>query len=321
MKKLFIALLVAGSIAGAATLAACTPANSGNAGSGNGKFDDITTTSSIFAFSAASAGMIISSEGYTAGSAPAGRSASAAAVTLNEASDGEDFSDLDKYMALVDSLLSDGGYNITEGASDREGYEHMTSITYNDVHGASHSYEMYYNLTEVIHFDDHDDDDWDDRDDHDENEEQYSIEGVMVIGGEDFAISGAREIESERDESQSQTKLYVNLGEGDYMLVEQDYETEDGETEQEYSYSVYRDGTCVERSSFEYENERDETEIKMTAAKDGQSESFYFTRESVRGEEIIVLTTRSGKDSQSYYVTPATDENGNVTYQYTPITR
>lgn len=317
MKKLFIGLITAGAIATSFALAGCTNNSEGGIGNNGGKFDELNTTSSIYAFSAASAGMIISSEkqGEEAPQDPV-------PTPYEDATDGTadgEFAQLDKYMTLVDSLLSDGAFEITEQSSDREGYEHMTIFTYSDIEGESHTYQMHYNLTQVEHFDDDDDDD--DHDDRDDNEEAYSIDGVMVIEGVDYDIRGGREVENERDESESETKFYVDLGTDEYMLVEQSYSEERGEVEQEYSYSIYRDGRCVERSSFEYEDEDGETEAKMTTTKHGETEAFYFTRESVRGKEILRLRVGSGRDAKNYYVTPVTDENGNITYEYELIER
>ena len=59
----------------------------------------------------------------------------------------------------------------------------------------------------------------------------------------------------------------------------------------------------------------------MTANKEGNNQALYFTRETVRGREIIILRTGTGKDAQSYYVTPVTDADGNVTYEYELIQR
>lgn len=113
----------------------------------------------------------------------------------------------------------------------------------------------------------------------------------------------------------------VQLGEGRRIVVEQSFEREHDEVEQEYSYTIYENGRKLEHSSFEYESEDGETEVKMTMTKDGQTEAFYFTREKVRGREVMILRTGVGKDSQSYYVTPVTDGDGNTRYEYQPISR
>ena len=75
----------------------------------------------------------------------------------------------------------------------------------------------------------------------------------------------------------------------------------------------------MERASFSYEEEDGETELEMTAYKDGQTQRFSFDRESERGREYIRLTVGTGGGRQSWRVIPQTDENGSVTYAYEPI--
>ncbi len=318
MKKLFTGMMITCSLAAAITFAAC---GQGDQNSSGGKFNELNTAESVYAFSAASAGMIISAgqnDGQTTPetttpdvtapdtaipdtSAPEG-------TTPGQTATDDGTYLLDGYMTLIDSLLSDGGFVITETTSDRAEYESKTVISYRDINGGEHSYEMHYNKTA------------DDCDDDDHGEEEYAITGVMVIDGTDYAIRGEREVENGRGESESETELRVDLGEGKYMLVEQSYERGDGEFEQKYNYSVYENGRLTERSTFEYEEEDGETELHMTSLKDGENHSFAFTRERVRGEEVLKLRI-GGRDGQSYYVTPATDADGNTYYEYQPVAR
>lgn len=301
MKKLFKVIIAAGALATAATLTACTQ----NTADG-GKLNNFTSAESVYAFSAASAGMIISgTPDQTAPDQTAPEQTAPEQTTPDTPATGQAVPD--KYMALVDSLLSEGAFNITEGASDRAEYEWMTTVSYRDMSGNSHSYVMHYNKYDLNH-DRHDD------------EEEYAISGVMVIEGVDYSIRGERETESERGESESETKFTVDLGEGKKMVVEQSYEREGNQTEQEYSYSVYAGGRLTERSTFKYENERNQTEIKMTTTLNGSTEAFYFSSEVIRGEQVMILRTGSGKDAVTYRVTPVEGENG-TTYIYEPIVR
>ncbi len=338
MKKLFLALASTLILSLAAGLGACSETGTPGGGSAGGKFENLTTTQSVYGFSAASAGMLISSMNDGAQASSAVRSASSDfGGTSDSGQSGPGQSDsqaapegglsdevkaeLDEYMALVGSLLSDGGFETVSEASDRDGYTEKMTVSWRDMQGNASSYVMYYNQTSVPDYDerdDDDDDDWDDRLD-DEREENYSIEGVMVVDGTDYAIRGRRNVESDGGESESETSFRVTLGETRYMLVEQESETERGESEQSYSYSVYEDGMVVERSTFSYEEEEGETELEMLAYKNGQTQRFSFDRERVRGEEVIRLSVGSGRDRQRYYVRTATDADGNVTYTYEPI--
>lgn len=369
-------------------LAACNnqPSKGGSANGGNGKFNELNTTESVYGFSAASAGMIISSmnaAGTTAqtvravqnlrpvqtaqtsqsvgltsvshASAPRvsatnlGSVAHVCAVPVNSSADdaenapveetpdtsetpdvsvpetpetpetpekpGEQPSDspetaeLDRYMALVESLLSDGGFDFSSQTSDREGYAEKTVISYKDMSGDAHDYVMYFNQTLTKSETDESDG---------ETEENYSIKGVMVIDGADYEIRGERKNESEEGESETETEFVVILGENRYIRVEQSVETEDGESEQEYCYSVYENGKLVERSEFSYETEENETELKMTSFKDGKTQVLYFEREIEKGEEVIEIHVGDGKHGKGYIVHIEKDENGDNRYSFIP---
>lgn len=390
MKKVFTAMALSLAITLSFGLAACNnqPSKGGSANGGNGKFNELNTTESVYGFSAASAGMIISSmnaAGTTAqtvqilqpaqiaqasqsvgltsvshASAPRVSAtnlcsvARVCAVPVNSSADdaenapveatpdtsenpdvsvpetpdvsvpetpetpekpGEQPSDspetaeLDRYMALVESLLSDGGFDFSSQTSDREGYAEKTVISYKDMSGDAHDYVMYFNQTLTKSETDESDG---------ETEENYSIKGVMVIDGADYEIRGERKNESEEGESETETEFVVILGENRYIRVEQSVETEDGESEQEYCYSVYENGKLVERSEFSYETEENETELKMTSFKDGKTQVLYFEREIEKGEEVIEIHVGDEKHGKGYIVHIEKDENGDNRYSFIP---
>ena len=364
MKKLLSAMALSLAITLSFGLAACNnkPSNGGsNGGSsangGNEKFNELNTTDSVYGFSAASAGMIISSmnaAGTTArisqpaGLAPVSRMSARRVAATNLSSSADDVesapveetpdipespdvsvpetpetpekpseqpsgspetAELERYMALVESLLSDGGFDFSSQTSDREGYAEKTVISYKDMKGDAHDYVMYFNqILTKLETDESDG----------ETEENYSIKGVMVIDGADYEISGERKKESEEGESETETEFVVNLGENRYIRVEQSVETEEGESEQEYCYSVYENGKLVERSAFSYETEENETELKMTSFKDGKTQVLYFERESEKGEEVIEIHVGDGKHGKGYIVRIEKDENGVNRYSFVP---
>ena len=224
-------------------------------------------------------------------------------------------------MALIESLLSDGGFGVREGASEREGYEYTMVVTWRDLAGEKLEYTMHYNRL----FTRSDRDDRDDRDDwdeiwEDEYEEEYALEGVLVVDGQDYPVRGTRSVEEEGNESESETELRVDLG-GRTMLVEQESESEGREQEQEYVYSVYEGRRLVERSAFSYEQEEGETEIKMLTVKDGVTQAFYFERERVRGQERVLLRVGSGRDAKTYIVQAYTGADGQTSYTYESLER
>lgn len=337
MKKALTVLGLAGALALSLGLAAC-----GNNGTGTGgdKFEDLTTAESVYGFSAASAGMLISAmEGGEAQSFAAsyrggyeggfgegnfGSNESAGGTQQGDMQQGAgqaDFSELDGYMALIESLLSDGGFGVREGASEREGYEYTMVVTWRDLAGEKLEYTMHYNRL-FTRSDRDDRDDWDDWDEiwEDEYEEEYALEGVLVVDGQDYPVRGTRSVEEEGNESESETELRVDLG-GRTMLVEQESESEGREQEQEYVYSVYEGRRLVERSAFSYEQEEGETEIKMLTVKDGVTQAFYFERERVRGQERVLLRVGSGRDAKTYIVRAHTGADGQTSYTYESLER
>ena len=280
---------------------------------GDNKFAALDSAQSVYGFSAASAGMLISEMAETPVTEEPGTETPAetpvteepgteapAETPVTEESGAEA---PDKYLALADRLLGDGAFRTEEKASDRPEYRYMLQVGYTDM-TSDISYVLYYNETPVP-----------DDDDDDEDEAAYFIEGVMTVDGAEYPVRGTRSSETDGRETESETEFRVTLAGDRYMLVEQGYENDDGETEQTYSYSVYEGGRLIERSTFEYETERGETELKLTSRKDGKTSVFVFDRETVRGEEVLRLTVRDGQTVKRYRVRPAADGG----YEYTEI--
>ena len=217
-------------------------------------------------------------------------------------------------MALVESLLSDGGFNVTTGASDIDGYQVKSVVSYRDMHGNTLGYTMYYNERLIQDYDDDDDD-------RDEVEEEYRIEGIMIIDGEEYRILGERSYESEPGESENETEFTVYLSQTRRMVVEQSVENEDGEHEREFNYIIYEGRNVIERSTFEYESDRGETEIEMRHYKDGVNTVFLFDRETVRGEEVIRIRVGNAQSSEGYIVHINENADGSTYYTYEKLQR
>ena len=340
MKKIITILIIAALAAALAiSLVACNTGDDGgytrpdgsfNPG-GNGGFGELDTPEEIYGFSAASAGMLISAMNGDAAATAAAESTDIPAdpgtgETPADPGTGTEIpsepvvdsvtAELDGYMALVESLLSDGGFNVTTEASDREGYQVKSVVTYRDMHGNAIGYTMYYN--EVLIPDDDDDDD----DDRDEIEEEYYIEGIMIVDDAEYPVRGERSSESEPGESEDETEFIVTLSSTRRMVVEQSVETEGGEHEREYNYVIYEGRNVIERSTFEYEVEYGETEIEMTHYKDGVNTVFFFDKEMRHGKEVIRIRVGStASPTASYIVNLVENADGTTSYTYERIGR
>ena len=340
MKKIITILIIAALAAALAiSLVACNTGDDGgytrpdgsfNPG-GNGGFGELDTPEEIYGFSAASAGMLISAMNGDAAATAAAESTDiptdpGTGETPADPGTGTEIpsepvvdsvtAELDGYMALVESLLSDGGFNVTTEASDREGYQVKSVVTYRDMHGNAIGYTMYYNEVLIPDYDDDDDDDWD------EIEEEYYIEGIMIVDGAEYPVRGERSSESEPGESEDETEFIVTLSSTRRMVVEQSVETEGGEHEREYNYVIYEGRNVIERSTFEYEVEYGETEIEMTHYKDGVNTVFFFDKEMRHGKEVIRIRVGStASPTASYIVNLVENADGTTSYTYERIGR
>lgn len=305
MKKAILTILAA--LALFALAIGFTACDGQPAGAGGNKFEQLSSTEQVYGFSAATAGTLISS--MNGGSAQTLAQAKGLTRSLRETvTDEETISSLNEYMMLVESLLSDGAFRVTETASDLAEYAKKADVTYTDLLGNTLSYTMYYNEILLP--------DYDDDRDFGETEEEYYIEGILVVDGEQYPMRGERETESERDESESETNFRVTLSETRTLQVQQSHEQEGNKTEQEYVYSIREGNRTIERSAFEYEQEGRETEIKLSVTKDGSTQIFYFEKETERGEEYIRIRVGEKNAAQTYRVHIQTDADGNASYVY-----
>lgn len=285
------------------------------------KFSQITDADSFYAYGAVSVGTILSAADNTELGAFALTSAS-----LRDRDDDDDDDDdhtgdqetdfgntedvaatVNRYMALVESLLGEGSIEGTV-AENVDGYDCMMTVAYTDLLGGSVSYTMYYNKTLIGS-----------ETDGDETEEDYSLEGVLVVGDERYPVEGRYETESEDGESEISMsfRAYMSDDRRSYIAVEQEHETEsedgENETETEYVYSIYRDGALVERTAVEYESEGDELELKMTITAGSRVETLTFTDETEDGIRTLRV---SGKIDDARVSFRIYIENGGYRYVF-----
>lgn len=320
MKKTITLILAASALTLALGATACNTGGISLGGTG----DTPASSESVYGVSAATAGMLIQSMKAEAPD-PSQTPESTPQVpetTLPETpqetpepqpaapaapdTTGSAFPELDGYMGLVDSFLNGSGYSVEVTDSGRAEYDEMMKISYSGLNGST-KYEMHYNKMLIPDFDD------DDRWEKEEEEEEYALKGVLVIDGMEYPVQGVREIERERGECESETEFRVTLEDGRSVWVEQSESSEKDEHELEYSYLIRENGRVVERSSFSFEEEKGETELKMITEKNGKRESFSFEKETYRGREYIFLRVSSGRETKSYLV--VSDGNGGYTYE------
>ena len=231
---------------------------------------------------------------------------------------------VNRYMSLVESLLSEQNI-VSNMISGERGYRYGMTVKHTDLHGNEISYRLYYDkyptVTESedknyygvtrddkiseLKISDGESPDYKayngykidneyniDKND-DKTEKDYSIKGVLLIGGAEYFVEGVYETENDGGESESELyfKAFTNAEKTSYIEVRQKHEREtksdETEIEQEYVYSVYVDGVLTERTEIEYETEKDQLELKMSVTKGGETETLLFKGEFENGERIL----------------------------------
>lgn len=242
------------------------------------KFAEITDADSFYAYGAASVGSLLDST--DAAPQSLGAVVPVSAVAMSESRDDRiDF--VNKYMTLIEGLVGDGKLSQTAIGGDDE-FEFGMKVTFVDMLGDSTSYNLFYN--KIFR---------DGEIDGDETEENYSIEGVLVVGENRYPVQGTYEIETEENEEESELSFtaFVDRDARSFIKVEQEEEseTEDGESEVEkkYVYTVVANGEVVEKTSVDYESEEGELELRLTVEKNGREDVLLFTGETEDGKQVI----------------------------------
>ena len=289
------------------------------------KFAQITDAASFYAYGAASVGTLLASSD----SLPTVRKLSDSLPTVRKLSASAEaeksrLATVNRYMSLVESLLSEKNI-VSNMISGERGYRYGMTVKHTDLHGNEISYRLYYDkyptVTESedknyyginrndkiseLKISDGESPDYKayngykinneyniDKND-DKTEKDYSIKGILLIGGAEYLVEGVYETENDGGESESELyfKAFTNAEKTSYIEVRQKHEREtksdETEIEQEYVYSVYVDGVLTERTEIEYETEKDELELKMSVTKGGETETLLFKGEFENGERIL----------------------------------
>ncbi len=292
-----------------------------------GKFPSLSSTEDFYIYGAASVGSLLASN---ASAQNPGTTLSAKSLTLPvfgmSAAEGDDsLSDkeqnivdtVNNYLALVENLLGDGAIDHSDPQKPEQAYteyEFYTVISYKDLLGERVSYQLYYNEhLESLETE------------KGESEENFTIDGVLVVEGVPYPVTGTRGTESESDgasESETENELeftaFLNQDKTSFICMQQkiESETEDGETEseQEFEYTYYENGQRLESTSVKYESEGEELELKMTVEKaDREKDEIVFERDSA--DSALQVRARIRGEETSFLIR-IVQENGTTRYRY-----
>lgn len=260
---------------------------------GGNKFAEITDADSFYAYGAASVGSLLASE--SAASPVSSVESGAVVLSMKSVSDESAAEEkhvetVNRYMSLVEGLLSENAIEATAVAGEN-GYEYGMQIAYTDLLGDTVSYALYFNKIFVSgEFDEG------------ETEEEYAIEGELIAEGRSYPVRGNYETEQDGSESENELyfRAYLDESERSYLEITQESETESErastETEKEYVYTRYENGRRVERTVVEYEQEDGELELKLSIEREGERDVLQFESARLNGESVLIAEgTLSGE--------------------------
>lgn len=178
--------------------------------------------------------------------------------------------------------------------SDSE-YTYYYTVTAKDVAGQLKFYEFYYNET-TVYFG--------------REETVRKIDGIVKVDGNVYVTSGVSEIE--RDEREYTFK--VSLNDGNYVLIEQEYER----GESEFSYTAIKGGIQVYQTEVGYEvgrNGRIEYSFSIETTNGEQEYEYEFF--TANGENYVkVEIEKQDRKERIALLKVVVGENGNVSYEF-----
>lgn len=214
----------------------------------------------------------------------------------------------DKLKVFMDEGI-ESVLNISEQTSTMEGYD--TEITYaiEDV-----TYTIYYSfideLTEkdVVPTSNNTDNEDDDEVELDE-EQEFKLEGLMIIDGIEYQLTGANEIEDDEQKMWFKTIDTNNTGNEVKVVIKNENE------EQKFEINTKIDG--VEKmSKIKFEKEDNETKVELKFQNGDQESSYKFKKEIEDDKTVYKFEYEVDGVDGEVKIFEITDELGNVTYKY-----
>lgn len=262
---------------------------------GVGEMGNYTTNAGLVAMSATSSALILDEmQENTALAAALGRDDALEGQQLTQA----EIEEVEAQLAVLENYMGDNAITIEQSAPAEDDeyygvYEVRMVASTKNLEGEVQTYTMYFNQTETgnkteIDKDGHQDESkWEY-----ETEQEFSLEGVIVSGEHVYDMTGKKEVETETEdgvtESETSYEMTVRGENGEYIVFEQSFEEEEGESEQKYEYRIFNENReLVKRFELEFETENDKQEIEMKSYENGEVFACKYEKITRNGKECI----------------------------------
>lgn len=225
------------------------------------------------------------------------------AVTLGE----EEKNEILLNLEIARNIINGGVVKSEVTSSDREGYDFMYTLTAKDVDGTDATYFFYYNSTERLN---DEEDDPDENDKENDDEKEILMEGIVVVGENEYVMRGEQSVE----EGETEVEFKVMIDENNYVIIEQ----ETSDDEQEYEYTMYKNREKVFSTSVEYETEEDgETELKFkTRTSDGKDVVYKYEFFTDEKGSFVEIKTENQSSETKVLIAITTGAEGETVYEF-----
>ncbi len=217
-------------------------------------------------------------------------------------------------LNIAQATLGNGAIKQEVKPSDRAEYSTFYTITATDITGEAKTYSFYYNeVSDTVNANENEGKV--DEDEEEEDEQEIHIQGIVILDGVEYQLTGDKEIEGSGKDQEVEITFNIKMDDSKYVIIEQEMEAE----EQEFSYSLYENGKLVSKSEVEYEQEED-GEIELTfSTKTGTSKmeySYEFVSTS-EGKFVEIKFKDTAQANRKALIKIVEDEaTGEVTYEF-----
>ena len=205
------------------------------------------------------------------------------------------------YLPAVEAALT-GTDSITSAKEEtgqfEGGYTLKMEISYKDIAFKDTSFTMLYNETPIV--DDEQDDDEDD-----EQEIETQINGVIKMGQATYEMHGSRT----KEVDEMEVEFTYSIDEHTTVTVEQEIEA----GEQEFEYSIVRDGLEILEYSISFEGDEIELEIEQAGQVENEVEFELVNRDNT--QLIKAEVQENDKVVATYFFKKVVLEDGTTSYE------
>lgn len=257
------------------------------------KFSAVHDADSFCSYGAMSVGLLLSA------AVPANSATPYSATNGNDKKQ-TDVDALNKYMPLVEGLLCN--QEITAGEiAEKRGYENAAAVSFGVIYGDRISFSLYYNKVRL--------------NDDSAQKENYSLDGVLVIGNAEYPVDGVYRVKSKGDEVETEMRFtaYTSGTKDSYVVMRYETSEDSEERETEYEYATFVDGKECEKTCISYEVENNEIEVKATFRKNGKKDVIKFREKIENGVSVIVADGSLNNENVSFLVDA---KNGKYNYAF-----